>query len=96
MSPSAAASAYALAGGRLNSDAIDNSAGVNSRRRGQLKIALAPGMRDGRLPRNQANKLLAAMTDNVASLVLDNNYQQTLAHIASERRARINGSDLGG
>ena len=72
--------AYALRGGRCNSDAIDNSAGVNSSDvEVNIKIALANAMREDRLTRPRRNTLLAAMTDEVAELVLRNNYLQTLA-----------------
>ena len=72
--------AYGLKGGRCNSDAIDNSAGVNSSDvEVNIKIALASAMRDGRLTRPKRNILLASMTDEVAALVLRNNYEQSLA-----------------
>ncbi|MBL9036100.1 MAG: NAD-glutamate dehydrogenase, partial [Rhodospirillaceae bacterium] len=71
---------YGLAGGRCNSDAIDNSGGVNSSDvEVNIKIALATAMRSGSLTRPARNKLLASMTDEVAGLVLANNYHQTLA-----------------
>jgi len=71
---------YCLVGGACNSDAIDNSGGVNSSDvEVNIKIALASAMRDNRLTRPARNKLLAEMTDEVADLVLANNYQQTLA-----------------
>jgi glutamate dehydrogenase len=77
----------AFHGIRLNTDAIDNSAGVNtSDVEVNLKIALSIPMRDGRLTRPERNALLAAMTDEVAALVLRNNYQQTLAISLVERR----------
>src|SRR4030088_150763 len=77
----------ALRGIWLNTDAIDNSAGVNtSDVEVNLKIALAPPMRDGRLSREARNALLAAMTDDVAALVLRNNYLQPLAISLAERR----------
>ena len=67
-------------GGRCNSDAIDNSAGVNSSdMEVNIKIALGAAVRTGKLDTPQRNKLLASMTDNVANLVLRNNYQQTLS-----------------
>jgi glutamate dehydrogenase len=70
----------ALNGIRLNTDAIDNSAGVNtSDVEVNLKIALATPMRDGRLTREARNRLLADMTEDVAALVLRNNYLQPLA-----------------
>src|SRR5690606_6206306 len=78
--------AYSLKGGRCNSDAIDNSAGVNSSDlEVNIKIALAPAMRENRLTRDKRNVLLAAMTDEVAHLVLANNYLQSLALSLAER-----------
>ncbi|MGN6550133.1 MAG: NAD-glutamate dehydrogenase [Pararhizobium sp.] len=89
--------AYAQAGGRCNSDAIDNSAGVNcSDVEVNIKIALASAMREGRLTRGKRNKLLAAMTDEVADLVLVNNYLQTLAISLTERLGVKNGDELSG
>jgi glutamate dehydrogenase len=77
----------ALRGIRLNSDAIDNSAGVNtSDVEVNLKIALSLPMRDGRLARADRNALLADMTEDVATRVLRNNYQQTLALSLASRR----------
>jgi len=78
---------FNLKGGRCNSDAVDNSAGVNSSDvEVNIKIALAAAMRRGSLARPERNELLAAMTDEVAHLVLRNNYQQTLAISLVERR----------
>ncbi|NOJ39115.1 NAD-glutamate dehydrogenase [Bradyrhizobium australiense] len=72
---------------RLNTDAIDNSAGVNtSDVEVNLKIALARPERDGRLSQNDRNNLLVAMTEEVGTLVLRNNYLQTLALSLAERR----------
>jgi glutamate dehydrogenase len=77
----------ALRGIRLNTDAIDNSAGVNtSDMEVNIKIALSIPLRDGRLAMNTRNALLAEMTDEVAGLVLRNNYLQTLALSLAERR----------
>ncbi len=77
----------ALRGVRLNTDAIDNSAGVNtSDVEVNLKIALARPMRDGRLSRPARNALLADMTEDVAALVLRNNYLQPLAISLAELR----------
>jgi glutamate dehydrogenase len=71
---------------RLNTDAIDNSAGVNtSDLEVNIKIATSVPMSDGRLTREDRNKLLASMTDEVAALVLRNNYQQTLAISLAQR-----------
>jgi glutamate dehydrogenase len=67
-------------GGRCNSDAIDNSAGVNSSdMEVNIKIALGAAVKAGKLDIEQRNELLAHMTDEVADLVLRNNYLQTLA-----------------
>ena len=72
--------AYCLKGGRCNSDAIDNSAGVNtSDVEVNIKIALGRAVRDDRLDMKRRDRLLVAMTDEVADLVLRNNYRQTLA-----------------
>ena len=74
-------------GVRLNTDAIDNSAGVNSSDvEVNIKIALATPVRDGRLSEPDRNALLASMTPDVASLVLRNNYLQTLALSLAQRR----------
>jgi glutamate dehydrogenase len=74
-------------GVRLNTDAIDNSAGVNtSDMEVNLKIALSIPLRDGRLTMAARNALLAEMTDEVAALVLRNNYLQTLALSLAQRR----------
>jgi glutamate dehydrogenase len=78
---------YGLAGGRCNSDAIDNSGGVNSSDvEVNIKIALSSAMRSGALTRAARNKLLASMTDEVGNLVLANNYHQTLAISLSQLR----------
>jgi glutamate dehydrogenase len=67
---------YALAGGRINTDFIDNSAGVDcSDREVNIKILLAGAGLVG--PERDA--LLAEMTDQVASMVLRNNYDQARA-----------------
>jgi glutamate dehydrogenase len=71
---------YALAGGRLNTDFIDNSAGVNtSDVEVNIKILLNPLMQAGKLTQQDRDKLLARMTDEVAALVLRNNYLQSQA-----------------
>lgn len=74
-------------GVRLNTDAIDNSAGVNtSDVEVNIKIALSLPVRDGRLTIKTRNTLLGTMTNEVAALVLRNNYLQTLALSLAERR----------
>jgi len=77
----------AMRGVRINTDAIDNSAGVNtSDVEVNIKIALGIPVRDGRLTIDTRNRLLAEMTDEVGRLVLRNNYQQTLALSLAQRR----------
>jgi len=77
----------AFHGVKLNNDAIDNSAGVNtSDMEVNIKIALSIPLRDGRLAMDGRNALLVQMTDDVAGLVLRNNYLQTLALSLAERR----------
>lgn len=69
---------YALKGGKINTDAIDNSAGVDcSDHEVNIKILLNDIVSQGDMTEKQRNALLAQMTDEVASLVLDNNRQQT-------------------
>jgi len=71
---------YALAGGRLNTDAIDNSAGVDcSDHEVNIKILLGSVVAAGDLTLKQRNELLASMTGEVAELVLRDNYLQTQA-----------------
>jgi len=77
----------AMAGIRLNTDAIDNSAGVNtSDVEVNIKVALSPLLHTGALKLEARNALLVEMTDEVARLVLRNNYQQTLALSLAQRR----------
>ncbi|MGH8745741.1 MAG: NAD-glutamate dehydrogenase domain-containing protein, partial [Burkholderiales bacterium] len=69
---------FALAGGRVNSDAIDNSAGVDcSDHEVNIKILLDAAVRESELTLKQRNRLLAEMTDEVAALVLRDNTFQT-------------------
>jgi glutamate dehydrogenase len=66
--------AFGLKGGRCNSDAIDNSAGVNSSdMEVNIKIALAAALRSNKLTMGARDTLLKKMTDEVAALVLRNN-----------------------
>ncbi|MGD9978986.1 MAG: NAD-glutamate dehydrogenase [Hyphomonadaceae bacterium] len=70
--------AFARAGGRINTDAIDNSAGVDtSDHEVNIKILLADVVRSGALKEDKRDKLLESMTDEVGALVLQNNYDQT-------------------
>ena len=69
--------AFGLAGGHVNTDAIDNSAGVDcSDHEVNIKILLDAVVAAGDLTRKQRNELLAQMTDEVAELVLTDNYEQ--------------------
>ncbi|MEX1081654.1 MAG: NAD-glutamate dehydrogenase [Halofilum sp. (in: g-proteobacteria)] len=71
---------YALAGGRINADFIDNSGGVDcSDREVNIKILLNDVVVAGELTTRQRNNLLARMGDEVAALVLRNNYLQSQA-----------------
>ncbi len=65
-------------GGRINTDAIDNSAGVDSSdHEVNIKILTAEAINQGTLKAADRNALLASMTDEVGHLVLENNYDQT-------------------
>jgi glutamate dehydrogenase len=71
---------YALGGGRINTDAIDNAGGVNcSDHEVNIKILLDAVVADGDLTRKQRNRLLADMTDAVTERVLRGSYLQTQA-----------------
>jgi len=71
---------YALNGGRLNTDSIDNSAGVNcSDHEVNIKILIDSVVAKGGLNQKQRNKLLAEMTEEVGGLVLKSNYAQSQA-----------------
>ena len=71
---------YARAGGRINTDAIDNSAGVDtSDHEVNIKILLDAVVRQGDLTGKQRNELLESMTDEVAQLVLADDYDQNIA-----------------
>ncbi len=75
-------------GGRINTDFIDNSAGVNtSDLEVNIKILLADVSAKGRLTLAARNKLLASMTEEVGALVLRNNYLQSQAISVIEQRA---------
>jgi glutamate dehydrogenase len=79
---------YALAGGKINTDAIDNSAGVDtSDHEVNIKILLGQAIAEGELTEKQRNTLLADMTDEVAQLVLRDNYFQTQSLSVSGRMA---------
>ncbi len=80
---------YQLSGGKINTDFIDNSAGVDcSDHEVNIKILLNSIVAAGDMTEKQRNQLLASMTDGVAESVLENNYDQNeaislAAHFAS-------------
>jgi len=75
----------ALAGTRLNTDFIDNSAGVDtSDHEVNIKILLGEAMASGALTRPERDTLMTRMTDDVAALVLMDNYRQTMAITQAE------------
>lgn len=79
---------YACAGGCINTDAVDNSAGVDmSDHEVNLKIALRPLVADGSLSFEARNDLLRDMTAEVNSLVLQDNARQALSLSLARRRA---------
>jgi glutamate dehydrogenase len=78
----------AMAGVRINTDAIDNSAGVDcSDHEVNIKILLGAAIDSGKLAAADRNALLAAMTDEVGQLVLTDNYFQTQSLSVSGVRA---------
>jgi glutamate dehydrogenase len=79
---------FARAGGLVNTDFIDNSAGVDtSDHEVNIKILLDQVVRDGELTGKQRDKLLYGMTDEVASLVLRHNYNQNVVLAAARAQA---------
>jgi len=71
---------YAKKGGRINTDFIDNSAGVDcSDHEVNIKIALSSSVASGKITLEERNKLLIDMTKEVEELVLEDNYKQTEA-----------------
>jgi glutamate dehydrogenase len=80
---------FARRGGRLNTDFIDNSAGVNtSDVEVNLKILLNGAVRAGEITLAARDRLLAQMTDDVAALVLRNNYLQSQAISTGEFQSK--------
>ena len=69
---------FTARGGKMYTDAIDNSAGVDcSDHEVNIKILVDSLVNSGKLPAKKRTALLASMTDNVSDLVLRDNYQQT-------------------
>ncbi|MFC9358429.1 NAD-glutamate dehydrogenase domain-containing protein [Rhodococcus sp. NPDC057014] len=82
---------YALGGGRINADFIDNAAGVaTSDLEVNLKIALDVAVHSGRIDQDERNTLLAASRPDVADAVLRNSESQTLAiSLAASQASRL-------
>ncbi|HZC14837.1 MAG TPA: NAD-glutamate dehydrogenase domain-containing protein, partial [Thermoleophilaceae bacterium] len=79
---------YALSGGRINTDAIDNSGGVDcSDREVNIKILLDAVVAAGDMTIKQRNELLVEMTETVADLVLKDNYEQSETLSMAEAQA---------
>ncbi|MCH8505125.1 MAG: NAD-glutamate dehydrogenase, partial [Ectothiorhodospiraceae bacterium] len=79
--------AFAELGGRINTDAIDNAGGVScSDHEVNIKILLNDVVERGELTSKQRNRLLEQMTEEVAQLVLHDNYRQTEALTIMEAR----------
>ena len=88
---------YALAGGRCNTDSIDNSGGVHSSdREVNIKIPLNGLLREGKLTRDKRDPLLSRMTDDLARAVLYDNYVQSLAISLLEKDALARFDEHGG
>ena len=86
---------FALNGGRINTDALDNSAGVDmSDHEVNLKILLAPAVASGSMSDDGRNELLQELTEEVAELVLMNNRTQSLAISLDARRAKEGADDF--
>ena len=81
---------YALLGGKINLDGIDNAAGVNtSDHEVNLKILLNTITSKGLLTVEEAQALLSSMTDQVVNAVLWNNYAQSLALSYDEQLSKL-------
>jgi glutamate dehydrogenase len=86
---------FGLRGGRVNTDALDNSGGVDmSDHEVNLKILLVPGLSEGRMGEDRRNALLEELTEDVAELVLGNNRSQSLAVSLDSARAQKSSDDF--
>jgi glutamate dehydrogenase len=85
---------FAMLGGHINTDFIDNSAGVEtSDHEVNLKILLQPLVRQGRLSNDERNRLLRAMTHDVCAAVLRTNFTQSLALALDQIRSQTHLDD---
>ena len=81
---------YALGGGMINTDAIDNSAGVDtSDHEVNLKILLEPAVKRGALSFRARNEVLASCSEEIAERVLRDNRDQALSLSLEQRRSRV-------
>lgn len=81
---------YALHGGRINTDAIDNSAGVDcSDHEVNIKIALSAALKSKKITFAERNEILGAMTEEVGKLVLNDNLLQTAAITIAAKQGYI-------
>jgi glutamate dehydrogenase len=79
---------YALSGGRINTDFIDNSAGVScSDHEVNIKILFGEALARRKLTLAQRDRMLSDMTDEVARLVLMDNYRQSMALTHAEHQS---------
>ncbi|HLX51283.1 MAG TPA: NAD-glutamate dehydrogenase [Streptosporangiaceae bacterium] len=79
---------FARRGGLINTDFIDNSAGVDtSDHEVNIKVLLGRSIHDGQLTMEQRDRLLHEMTDEVAALVLPHNYDQNVVLAAARAQA---------
>ena len=86
---------FALRGGRINTDALDNSGGVDlSDHEVNLKILLGHSVRSGAMDEGRRDHLLEELTDDVATLVLADNERQSLAISLDELRAETGLDDF--
>ena len=86
---------FALSSGRINTDALDNSGGVNlSDREVNLKILLGQEVRSGAMTEAERNSLLEQLTDDVALLVLEDNRVQSVTVSLDAIRARTEPDDF--
>ena len=86
---------FALRGGRINTDALDNSGGVDmSDHEVNLKILLSPAVASGKMTAEARNGLLREITDEVADLVLANNRSQAMAVSLDLLRTEQRADDL--
>ncbi|PSK97142.1 glutamate dehydrogenase (NAD) [Murinocardiopsis flavida] len=80
---------FALEGGRVNTDFIDNSAGVDtSDHEVNIKILLDPEVRAGRMTKEERDALFMGMTDEVSDLVLRDNYHQNVVLAAARKQSQ--------